>query len=106
MIESKKIIRKKFKRLDKNNVVKKNINKKKSFTKKNKNVFSNFIQNDNSEFKKYTKGAFIGGLVGGLGGLLIGRKILLGIIIGALAGGYIVHELNKTQIRTERKFKI
>ena len=106
MIERKKIVVKKIKRLDKNNVVKKNINKKKSFTKKNKNVFSNFIENDNSELKKYTKGAFIGALVGGLGGLLIGRKIFLGIIIGALAGGYISYELNKIENTRTRKFGI
>jgi uncharacterized protein YcfJ len=105
MIDSKKIIRKKFKRLDNSKVVKKNINKKKSFRKTNKNVFSNFIENENTEVKKYTKGAFIGGLVGGLGGLLIGRKIMLGIIIGALAGGYITYELNKIDTKRESKFK-
>jgi uncharacterized protein YcfJ len=88
----------KIKRLDKKNIVKKTIDKKKQKTKKDKYVFANFIETGNKQLNTYTKGAFLGAVIGGVGGLLIGKRIILTILIGALAGGYISYELNKSNI--------
>jgi uncharacterized protein YcfJ len=62
---------------------------------KSKQIKSNFIAEEQSDFAIYRNGAFVGGLIGGVSGLILGKKVVLSLIIGALAGGYINYELNK-----------
>jgi len=74
---------------------------------KKKEKKSNFVEDENSDFNIYKRGAFIGALLGGVGGLLLGKKIILGIVVGALAGGYINYQVHKDDSNTLnlKKFK-
>jgi len=73
---------------------------------KKKENKSNFVDDKNSDFNVYKRGAFAGAIVGGISGLVLGKRIILGIVIGAIAGGYLNYELNKEDSSSRlKKFK-